>query len=98
MPENSLRNIRVQFLQFSTGNPHPAAEQSSVFLGVSLSPSPGWDDVVLAVSGNTLAIFQTALKEPQIFYILDWKTGNLKLVSALHEFQTYSTQTNCGSG
>jgi hypothetical protein len=71
--------LEVRLLSFSTGKPHPLAEQPTIFLAAAESRLLGQCDVVIEIAGDLLAlliIFPEAWDEKEgMFFLVWWKRG-----------------------
>jgi hypothetical protein len=72
--------LEIQLLQFSTGKPHPSAQQPVMFLAKSIYIN---SSVSIEIVGDHLAIIlkQHLLLCLPTFVLYDWKTGKINMVS-----------------
>ncbi|KAG5641544.1 hypothetical protein DXG03_004803, partial [Asterophora parasitica] len=69
----------IHFRQFSTGEPHPLAQQPVLFIQQSGTARPSMG---IEIVGDHLALVITWFSEPNVsdqLYVFDWRTGALKL-------------------
>lgn len=97
MPDNDMRFcIEILLLQFSTGKPHPEAQQQRILVTESPWPRPA---IGIEIVGDTLALITNchhhihALPFEDEFYIFDWKTGVQKMVRIINTPHSLSSKT-----
>ena len=76
--------LEIRLLSFSTGQPHPLAEQPIIFIPLKYLPFDHCNDVIEIV-GDFLALlitFRRARDEHEDkFFLVDWKKGEAHCVS-----------------
>lgn len=78
-------------LKFSTGEPHPSARHSRLFVANSEWARPA---INMEISGDNLALIVTHFLPNHLpqdrFYVYEWKTGVLKMVSPVIKVLRYT--------
>jgi hypothetical protein len=89
---SSMHNIEILLLKFSTGEPHPQARLSRLFVEESRGYRPA---IGIEIVGDNLALITSHYDNPfdpdDDLYVFDWKTGVLKLVSFITKYPGYSS-------
>ena len=86
MPRHSdtITILQLRLLSFSTGQPHPHAEQPVIFIATTSLPL-GDPDVLIDVVGDFVLLFVTFLEEwnenEDMFFLVRWKKGEVHCVS-----------------
>ena len=81
-PSNNPTTLEMRLLSFSTGQPHPLAEQPIIFI-MSMSPLLGHCNVLIEVVGEFLALLITfpAARDEVKFFLVRWKRGETHSMS-----------------
>jgi hypothetical protein len=69
--------LELRLLKFSTGRPHPLAEQPVVFIDRKILPLEEWS-VEIEIVGDFLILFVSFFDwsgNQDIFFLVRWKTG-----------------------
>ena len=82
-------NLEIRFLTFSTGRPHPLAEQPVIFLTTKSLPL-GNPTVLIEVVGDFVILMVAFLEEwnenENMFFLVRWKEGEAHSVSVSNLF------------
>jgi hypothetical protein len=84
--------LELRLLSFSTGQPHPLAEQTVIFIDKKVFPLDTWG-VQIKIVGNFLILLTTFLKSSgnkDIFVLVCWKSGLIHCVSIRFEITANS--------
>lgn len=79
-------DLEIHCLQISTGEPHPEASQSPFCVQAICNTPPSRSEIKMDILGDTLALVAHGSPGPAYhcspcrFYLLDWKTGEQKMV------------------
>ena len=85
MHDPSERNaiLELRLLSFSTGQPHPLAEQPVIFIDKKILPLNLWD-AGIEIIGDFLVLLVSFIgwsTNHDIFLLVSWKTGQTHCVS-----------------
>jgi hypothetical protein len=85
-PSDRHMTLEIRLLRFSTGQPHPLAEQPIIFI-TTKSLLLGHCNVLIEIVGDFLALLVTfpwAQNEHEdMFFLVRWKKGDAHCVSVL---------------
>ena len=83
--------LELQLFSFSTGQPHPLAEQPAIFIDKKILPLNN-RRTGIAVVGDFLILLVSFFKHSRnqdIFFLVRWKTGQTHCVSVLGLLQIH---------
>lgn len=87
-PSDRNMTLELRLLSFSTGQPHPLAEQPIVFIAAK-SLLLGHCNVLIEIVGDFLALLITfpwvRNENEDVFYLVRWKKGEIHCVSYLSQ-------------
>ena len=83
-PIDRHHTLEIRLLSFSTGQPHPLAEEPTIFIA-SISLILGHCNVLIEIVGDFLALLVTfpLVRDASVdmFFLLRWKKGEAHCVS-----------------
>ena len=86
--------MELRLLSFSTGQPHPLAEQPIIFI-TTKSLLLGHCNVLIEIAGDFLALLITfpwvRNENEDMFFLVRWKKGEIHCVSIYLEIMAHTT-------
>ena len=82
-PSQSHAILELRLMSFSTGQPHPLAEQPIIFIDKKVFPLGSWGGQIKIV-GDFLILLRTFSKSSgnkDMFFLVRWKSGLMHCVS-----------------
>ena len=95
-PSDRHHTLEIRLLSFSTGQPHPLAEQPIIFIA---SKSVILDDVnvLIEIVGEYLALLITYVLDRSVdmFFLMRWKKGEAHRVSISQHLPSFDIKALC---